>query len=83
MPLPSYEAMQTKVHLLASEKTRSREVAGGRYMHDKHCPATKIGRLAAASGIRRWTRSSVAPGQGHSVSKRQVGNESQTLRPIT
>ena len=35
MPLPSYEAMQTKVHVLASEKNRSREMAGGRYMHNK------------------------------------------------
>ena len=44
MSLPSYEAMNSKVHVLASEKTRSKEMAGGRYRHDKHCPAaTKIG----------------------------------------
>ena len=43
MSLPSYEAMNSKVHVRASEKTRSREMAGGRYRHDKHCPATKIG----------------------------------------
>ena len=42
MPLPSYEAMNAKVHVLASEKNRSREMAGGRYRHDKHCAATKI-----------------------------------------
>ena len=41
MSLPSYEAMNSKVHVLASEKTRSREMAGGRYRHDKHCPAER------------------------------------------
>ena len=43
MSLPSYEAMKSKVHVLASEKTRSREMARGRHRHDKHCPATTIG----------------------------------------
>jgi hypothetical protein len=73
MPLPSYEAMQTKVHVLASEKTRSREVAGGRYMHDKHCPATKIGRLPLAYAglgprpalVQRYPRPRAQVGMSH------------------